>query len=192
MIVLTPGPVERDPSRVARFSWCAVLHGVQRRRRLFALGGLGLGLTLLIVIVARRHRGRSIRSAAPVQRGSEASAPCGRPVVERNGPVASVRETAVPLCEPDQESSFGADLAKRRLLRLSGDPRPLRTAVFATGAVVIVAAAVIAAGTHFPSTIVLVRGSLAGPQKALISFAALVLGIACTAAAWILVLVGLF
>jgi hypothetical protein len=192
MVVLAPGPVERDPSHVARFSWCAVLHGARRRRRLFALGGLGLGLTLLIVIVARRHRGRCVRSTAPVMTGAEVSAPCGRPMVESNGPVVSVRETAVPLCEPDPESSFWADLAGRRLLRLSRDPRPLRTAVFVTGAVVIVAAAVIAAGTHFPSTTVLVRGSLAGPQKALISLAALVLGIACTAAAWILVLVGLF
>jgi hypothetical protein len=98
-----------------------------------------------------------------------------------------------PRAEPGEaEPAFLKELARSRLVRLPRHHRALRRVVRVAGAAVLAAAVIMAVGSHFPSTSVIVRASLVGPQMATVSVGALVLGIICTAAAWILVIAGLF
>ena len=123
------------------------------------------------------------------------------PAAVRNAAGSSRRESGstpeerkeAPRAEPGEaEPAFLKELARSRLLRLPHHHRALRRVVRAAGAAVLAAAVLIAAGSHLPSTSVIVRASLVGPQIARVSVGVLVLGIICTAAAWILVIAGLF
>jgi hypothetical protein len=64
--------------------------------------------------------------------------------------------------------------------------------IIAAGVLVVIAAGIIGAGAHLPMVTVLVRASPSAIRFARISQAALILGIACSAIAWIIVLAGLF
>ena len=68
--------------------------------------------------------------------------------------------------------------------------RGLRVVVFAAVGLITVAAVIIGAGRHLPGTTLLV-GAAEGPRVS-ISVYALVIGVTCAVAAWVLVLAGLF
>jgi hypothetical protein len=97
---------------------------------------------------------------------------------------------APPIDEAEcQERSPWSEL-KDRLLILPPGQRTLRAVVFAVVALIMAAAVVIGAGRHFPAT-TLLAGFAAGARVS-ISIRALVLGVISAAAAWVLILAGLF
>jgi hypothetical protein len=93
-----------------------------------------------------------------------------------------------PVC-PQKESSPWSELKERFLVLPSGQ-RGLRVVVFAAVGLITVAAVIIGAGRHLPGTTLLVGAAPGG--RVSISVYALVIGVACAVAAWILVLAGLF
>ncbi len=93
-----------------------------------------------------------------------------------------------PAC-PQKESSPWSEL-KERVLVLPSGQRGLRVVVFAAVGLITVAAVIIGAGRHLPGTTLLV-GAAAGARVS-ISVYALVIGVTCAVAAWMLVLAGLF
>jgi uncharacterized protein len=93
----------------------------------------------------------------------------------------------------DEELSVSADpIRPRRLLPAGHHHRALCRVVLVVGVLVLLTAAILGVGGTFPTAMVLVRVSTAGPQLVRISLGSLVLVIACSAAAWILVLAGLY
>jgi hypothetical protein len=93
-----------------------------------------------------------------------------------------------PAC-PQRESSPWSEL-KERVLVLPSGQRGLRVVVFAAVGLITVAAVIIGAGRHLPGTTLLV-GAATGARVS-ISVYALVIGVTCAVAAWMLVLAGLF
>jgi hypothetical protein len=165
---------------------------VARRRSVQLSLAAGLVLAVAIAFAVRLRVRRPVRPPADDGAEPKRAAPGSRSAAKPHGSAVGVREIKAPLCESEQEPSFWADFAEQRLLKLPDDSPALRRVVYAVGVMVLLAAGVIAAGAHFPSATVLVRTSLAGPQLARISWAALALGAASTVTAWILILSGVF
>jgi hypothetical protein len=138
------------------------------RRRLRRLGSyaVAVGLALVLVVIAVKLT----RSRHPADRRRE-------PVGPRKGGESECRK-----------SSPWSEL-KKRVLVLPPGQRRLRVVVFAAVGLITVAAVIIGAGRHLPGTTLLV-GAAAG--RVSISVYALVIGVTCAVAAWVLVLAGLF
>src|SRR5271166_1963733 len=147
-----------------------------RKRCLRRLGSCAVaaGLALVLVMVAVKLA-RSRRPACPRR----------EPACPRREPACPRRE---PAC-PRRESSPWSEL-KERVLVLPPGQRGLRVVVFAAVGLITVAAVIIGAGRHLPGTTLLV-GAAEGPRVS-ISVYALVIGVTCAVAAWVLVLAGLF
>src|SRR5271166_5716144 len=147
-----------------------------RKRCLRRLGSCAVaaGLALVLVMVAVKLA-RSRRPACPRR----------EPACPRREPACPRRQ---PAC-PRRESSPWSEL-KERVLVLPPGQRGLRVVVFAAVGLITVAAVIIGAGRHLPGTTLLV-GAAEGPRVS-ISVYALVIGVTCAVAAWVLVLAGLF
>jgi len=136
-----------------------------RKRCLHRLGSCALALVLVMVAV------KLARSRRPAGQQRE-------PVGPRRDGESGCRK-----------SSPWSEL-KERVLVLPPGQRRLRVVVFAAVGLITVAAVIIGAGRHLPGTTLLV-GVAAGPRVS-ISVYALVIGVTCAIAAWVLVLAGLF
>jgi hypothetical protein len=164
--------------------------GVRQRPRWLRMGMLGAGALFLIVLAMRLRRRRALRSCGGARaQFQHAGVGCAH-VDEPCCGALQAHGTSASACE--HEEGPWRELLKRRLLKLPCNSRTLFGVIIAAGVLVVIAAGIIGAGPHLPMATVLVRASSSASQFARISQAALILGVVCSAIAWIIVLAGLF
>ena len=169
-----------------------ITSGVWQRPRWLRMGVLGAGALFLIVVAMqsrRRHALRSCGTAGAQFQHAGGHAPVEEPccgAVQAHGTPASAGG------EEEQEEGPWRELLNRRHLKLPDNSRTLFGVIIAAGILVVIAAGIIGAGARLPMVTVLVRASPSALQFARISQAALILGVVCSAIAWIIVLAGLF
>jgi hypothetical protein len=154
------------------------------------MGVLGAGVLFLIVVAMRLRRRRTLRSCGGARAQFQLAGVGCTSVDEPCRGAAQAHGTSAPAGEHGEGP--WRELLKRRLLKLPDNSRVLFGVIIAAGVLVVIAAGIIGAGAHLPMVTVLVRASLSASRFARISQAALILGIVCSAIAWIIVLAGLF
>lgn len=184
-----PAATRRKPARGAGRAR-RITPGARQRPRWLRMGMLGAGVLFLIVVAMQLRRHRALRSCGGARsQFQQAGAGCA-PVDEPCREAAQAHGTSASAGEHGEGP--WRDLLKRRLLKLPANSRVLFAVIIAAGLLVVTAAGIIGAGAHLPMVTVLVRASLSASGFARISQAALILGVVCSAIAWIIVLAGLF
>ena len=187
-----PASTRRKPARGGGRAR-RITSGVWQRPRWLRMGVLGAGALFLIVVamqLRRRHALRSCGTAGAQFQHAGGHAPVDEPccgAVQAYGTPASAGGE-----EEEEEEGPWHELLKRRHLKLPGNSWTLFGVIIAAGILVVIAAGIIGAGARLPMVTVLVRASPSALQFARISQAALMLGVVCSAIAWIIVLASLF